>query len=474
MAGADNGSAQELAEAIRAIQDRVRARHPSGSIEMGSVPLPDLTPILHARDRAEGKVAAIGTVNPRPGGPVNAIIQAAKRLISRALDWHVREQVEFNRAAVDCIETLLTTLNEYNRTLVSMAADFARRLSEVHTEIDDARREAAELRDIRVHWSAWRVEWERKLATNEIQFLRSVADLQAAYQHRASLMEANFRDLVKSQHTDFEGALERANIDIQKHLWDDLEKIREEYERLIHNELRVVRQRAASWSPEAAVAPSPRPSVAPSPVDWLRFADRFRGTYEYVKQNQRLYVPRFAGRKQVLDIGCGRGEFLDLMKEAGAPARGIDLSEECVALCRERGFEADVADLFEYLAKLPEGSLDGIFSAQVVEHLSPERLPEMIRLSAGALSRGGILAIETPNPECLAIYASHFYIDPTHTRPVPPALLVFYLEEAGFGRIEVERISPAVESMPAVRELPEAFRDAFFNGLDYAVTARKL
>jgi O-antigen chain-terminating methyltransferase len=110
----------------------------------------------------------------------------------------------------------------------------------------------------------------------------------------------------------------------------------------------------------------------------------------------------------------------------------------------------------------------------VVEHLQPERLPEFVKLASAALERGGMLAIETPNPECLAIFATHFYLDPTHTRPVPHPLLAFYLEEFGFGLIEVHRLAPAVESMPALAALPEEFRTAFFGSLDYAITARKL
>src|SRR5262249_8048180 len=149
-------------------------------------------------------------------------------------------------------------------------------------------------------------------------------------------------------------------------------------------------------------------------------------------------------------------------------------NEEQVALCRSKGLAAGKADLFEYLAGLPESSLDGIFCSQVVEHLPPERLPDMIRLCASRLDRGGVIAIETPNPECLAIFATHFYLDPTHTRPVPHPLLAFYLEESGIGRIEVRRLSPAVESMPALAALPDDFREAFFGGLDYAITGRKL
>ena len=208
--------------------------------------------------------------------------------------------------------------------------------------------------------------------------------------------------------------------------------------------------------------------------DYGRFAERFRGTEEYVKAGQQFYLPMFKGCRSVLDIGCGRGEFLEMMRDAGIPARGIDLSDESVAMCRHKGLDAERADLFEYLAALPEASLDGIFCAQVVEHIPPERLPEMIKLCASRLSRNGAIAIETPNPECLAIFATHFYLDPTHTRPVPHPLLAFYLEEFGVGNIEVRRLAPAVESMASLGSLPEDFRDAFFGNLDYAITGRKL
>ena len=82
--------------------------------------------------------------------------------------------------------------------------------------------------------------------------------------------------------------------------------------------------------------------------------------------------------------------------------------------------------------------------------------------------------METPNPECLAIFATHFYLDPTHTRPIPPPLMAFYLEEAGLGRIEVERLYPAVDTMPSLAALPEDFRKEFFGSLDYAIFGRKL
>ena len=417
-------------------------------------------PLVHARDAAESKVASIGSVNPRRSGPVNALIQAVKHAIARCFGWFVRDQVVFNREVMGCVEATLDALNEINRRLA------------VTVELQ---REVQELKDIRTHWSAWRSEWEVKLAHNEMQFLRSVADLQGTFQHRVTLMENNFRDIAKAQHSNYLGALDRTTLDVQKRLWADMQAMRAEFEKLIHSELSDLRQRLAyvlrAGTVEAAeVAPF---RLAPA-VDFGCFPQRFRGTEAHVKSRQKFYLSHFADCKAVLDIGCGRGEFLELMREAGIPARGIDLSAESVDLCRSKGLQAEVADLFIYLDSLEEGSLGGIFSAQVVEHLPPDRVPEMIRLAARKLVRGGVLAIETPNPACLAIFATHFYLDPTHTRPVPYALLAYYMQECGIGKVERHDLSPALESFPSLAGLPEEFRNAFFGGLDYAIIGRKL
>jgi O-antigen chain-terminating methyltransferase len=444
----------ELTAILQEVRDRVRASRPDDS--SSALVLPDLMPLLRARDAAEAKVASIGTVNPRRGGPLNWLAQQAKKAIARALDWHVREQVEFNRHVMACVQAALEALEETRRTL------------------DSVRQETTEVRDIRSHWTEWRAEWEHRLLLNEHKLLRGLADLNAAMQHRAGVAESGFQNQLQLLHSDFTASLDRRGLEIQTRLWADMERIRLDYERLIHAELRVLRQRAVV-SAAAAAAPAPPPApAAPIAFDYGRFAERFRGSPEYVREGQRFYLPYFAGRHEVLDIGCGRGEFLELMHEAAIAARGIDMSQESVDLCRHKGLAADAADLFVYLADLPEGSLDGIFSAQVVEHLAPERLPEMIRLAASRLHRDGVLVIETPNPECLAIFATHFYLDPTHTRPVPHALLAFYMEEYGLGLIEVHKRSPAVESMPALAALPEEFREAFFGGLDYAIVGRKL
>jgi O-antigen chain-terminating methyltransferase len=235
--------------------------------------------------------------------------------------------------------------------------------------------------------------------------------------------------------------------------------------------LKVIRQKTVA-NPTAA--PAAVPAETPINIDWLRFAENFRGSEEAILERQRHYVLRYAGSAPVLDLGCGRGEFLQAARTAGLRATGIDQSEECIALCRAKGLHAEKAELFRYLSALADHSLGGIYCSQVVEHIDPHRLPDLILLMAKKVRAGGLAIIETPNPECLAIFATHFYIDPTHTRPVPPALLGFYMEEAGFGRLDIERISPAVNEIPELAELPKAIREKFFGGLDYVIYGRKL
>ncbi|HVO99039.1 MAG TPA: methyltransferase domain-containing protein [Bryobacteraceae bacterium] len=472
----------ELTAAIQAVRDRVRARHPQNGLGLEGVAAANLLPLVQARDAAEAKVAAIGTVNPRPPGLKNNIAQWIKRKIARALDWHVREQVEFNRAATRCVQSTLEALSETNRALAALAAH-NRTLREDMATLDRAHREemaalyreAQELKDIRIHWAEWRAGFEERRAQNEIHLLRTVSELQGAFQHRVTLQEQNFRETARQQHREFNEALDRAATDIQKRLWADLEEIRAQYEKLIHNELKVIRQKAVA-SPVAgpAGAAATEPAVAPIHIDWLRFAENFRGPEEKIRERQRHYVLRFAGSAPVLDLGCGRGEFLEAARDAGLAASGIDLSDECVALCRAKGLHAEKADLFGYLDAQADQSLGGIYCSQVVEHIDPHRLPDLIALMAKKMRPGALAIIETPNPECLAIFATHFFLDPTHTRPVPPALLGFYMEDAGFGRLEIERISPAVESMPVLAELPKAVREKFFGGLDYVIYGRKL
>lgn len=492
----DNGNTDdaaklaELRAIVEGIKDRVRAQYPGRAVTIDSkssepirVPIADLMPIVHARDAAQAKMASIGSVNPRRGGLVNNTIQSVKRNVARGLNWFVRDQIVFNRAAIACVEATMESLNDLNRSMTALGAKVDERLQQDRQAIQP-RLQALEIQGQSVvhlpaQWQealrAWELresELRRKMAESNLAAERSAIQTLHAFEARAADLERSFSELVRArvqefaesgkvQHAAFDVSLTQSAIAVQARLDRDLKAIQLGFEKLIHHELRVIRQRPAA-------------EAVPAAMDYLAFSHHFRGTEEYVKGSQSFYAPHFQGCHAVLDVGCGQGEFLEVMRQAGIPTHGIDQSEDSVAYCRSKSLDAEQADLFTYLGAAPARSLDGVFCSQVVEHLPAKGIPELIRLCAAALQSGGVLAIETPNPECLAIFATHFYLDPTHVRPVPAALLGFYLQEAGFGGIEVKPRFPAPDFYPELNSLPEGFRDKFFGGMDYAIFARKL
>lgn len=147
-----------------------------------------------------------------------------------------------------------------------------------------------------------------------------------------------------------------------------------------------------------------------------------------------FYVPFFEGCRRVLDVGCGRGEFLELLQERGISGVGIDIDAEMVRICEEKGLEVVHADLSEYLAT-QEASFDGIFCSNVIEHMDAGGTIRLFRLAYQALQPGGVFLVATPNPESLIIHLYEFWRDPTHVRLYNLPLLKFLMEYAGFQKV---------------------------------------
>ena len=176
--------------------------------------------------------------------------------------------------------------------------------------------------------------------------------------------------------------------------------------------------------------------------DYFMFEQRFRGSRAEIQRQQSIYLDLFLNRRRVFDLGCGRGEFVELLSERGVDVLGVDSQAEMVEFCRERGLRVVQEEIFAFLARLPHESAEGFFIAQVVEHLPPEKIVELLRLCASRLSRGGVLVAETINPQC-PVALGNFYLDPSHVRPVPAELLRFICEESGL-RVESLRFSAPV------------------------------
>lgn len=161
------------------------------------------------------------------------------------------------------------------------------------------------------------------------------------------------------------------------------------------------------------------------------FEDLFRGSEQMIRNRQRVYLDLLGDRQPVLDAGCGRGEFLDLLAERGIPCRGVDVDPEMVERCREKGHEVEQTGIVEALEKTPPASLGAIFSAQVIEHLEFGDLQEMLKLAVSRLRPGGLLIAETVNPHSAAALKA-FWVDPTHKVPLFPEVTLALCALAGF------------------------------------------
>lgn len=196
---------------------------------------------------------------------------------------------------------------------------------------------------------------------------------------------------------------------------------------------------------------------------YLDLEARYRGTENEIGERIAAYLPYLEGRGEILDLGCGRGESLQVFTSHGLQARGIDASAEMVARCREKGLTAEEADLFEHLEAVDEGSLGAIVSYHVIEHLPATAVEKLVRLAWRALAPGGVLILETPSPLSLVMASRNFWIDPTHVRPVHPASLEITFRGAGFEPVHRLDLHPFPDSerLPEIdlKPLPEAQRE---------------
>lgn len=240
----------------------------------------------------------------------------------------------------------------------------------------------------------------------------------------------------------------------------------------------------ATIHPPASTSERPRPTAHQLGSAYVGFEDQFRGSDEDIRKNLASYVPLFAGASDVLDLGCGRGEFLALLREQGISARGIDLNASMVEVCREQGLQAEAADALGYLQAQGDGSLGGLFAAQVVEHLEPAYLTQLLETAAAKLRPGAPIVLETINPACWFAFFESYVRDITHVRPLHPDTLKFLLVASGFQRVDVQYRAPYPEheKLRAVHGLPADAAEALnanaaklnsllFTHLDYAAIA---
>ncbi len=181
------------------------------------------------------------------------------------------------------------------------------------------------------------------------------------------------------------------------------------------------------------------------------FEDRYRGSRATIKQRVRVYLPfvtpllALYPAASTVDLGCGRGEWLELLQEAGFSPQGVDLDEYMLQACVERGLPARQGEAVGYLRSLESASQGIVSGFHIAEHMAFADLQALVVEALRVLKPGGLLILETPNPENLVVGASSFYLDPTHLRPLPPLLLSFLPEQVGYARVKILRLQASFD-----------------------------
>ncbi len=287
-AGDDEAKIAELRAIVESIRDRVRSQYPGTSVVVDSggpepirVPIADLMPIVHARDAAQAKMASIGSVNPRAGGLANDLVQSVKRTIARGLNWFVRDQIVFNRGALACIEATIESLNDLNRAIAALGAQIDARLQHDRQALEaqllplEARVHelAGSVVQLAAQWNRSQSEWAARDAARDAawrdrdaaqdaglsrlgdEFRRSISQFEAltlaqekSFADLAKAQHGEFSQLTRAQHAEFEKTVALTGEALQQKLDQNLLRIKLEFERVIYNELRVVRQRGLQSS----------------------------------------------------------------------------------------------------------------------------------------------------------------------------------------------------------------------------------
>jgi O-antigen chain-terminating methyltransferase len=256
------------------------------------------------------------------------------------------------------------------------------------------------------------------------------------------------------------------NIDVnQRNIWKDLEKVQETqakiYESLnkLNQDILLQRKGLTELNSQLnrpdylmTIKSELEKPESLSPGEYFKFEESFRGNSREISKKQSRYLPYFRNCKRVLDIGCGKGDFLQLLKNNGIGAFGVDSNQEMVSYCRGKRLEVIKEDAFHYLHSIKDASLDGIFACQFIEHLQPDKFEHFIQIGHRKLEPNSFMIVETINPACSYAFLNTFILDLTHTRAIHPLALKFLFQLAGFKEVETIFIS-AIPSEMKLKEI---------------------
>ena len=408
----------------------------------------------------------IGALPPRPPGLRSLVGSIPVAIMQRLMFWYAPAVQHTIGTVVDVLDDALRDLDLSIRQdsarigaleghLREMQASFESRLQQA---IEQERAHAA-LLEARIQEQARALELER---ATTIQIEGDLREQSEALQQLAEERRQKEQDL-------------------EARLGESGERLQ-----LLRRETLENAQRLARLLDESRrQGPPPAPETPAAETAAIAGLDAFdaaleseiRGTRGEAMERWKAYLPLVPREGPVLDLGCGRGEWLELLHEAGIPARGVDANRLLVAECRDRFLDAEQSDALDYLARTPDGSMAAVTVLRLVEQLPFPRLVRLVDEVARVLRPGGTAIFETPNPDNLLAAGRDFYRDPGRRHPIPSETLRLLVESRGLETVEVRFVNPAAENERVPEEGEGAatrrFNRYFYGPRDYAVVSRK-
>ena len=516
--GPENMAVDELDERriIQRIRDdlSLRARN-----DQPSRPSPDVAPVTDDLSLLHSGYDIYYTAPIKsPRKILGPILTFARKLARRLMAPILKRQVAYNAANTRVVQEHVCKVHELKiqlERLVLEQRSSVAQIQELKTQLEtsalERRSSVAQIQELKTQLETSALEQrssvtqirelKTQLETSALEQRSSVAQIRelktqletSALEQRSSItvLHGALDRCASVAHT-FQSVLDRT-VARQQELGGQISALRPDLDRAALRLDRLSRRIAALGGmpvqdPAGGTEGQGRGLLPKGEFDYAGLEDRFRGSEAEIKDRQRRYLKYFQGKEPVLDIACGRGEFLELLYEAGIKARGVDLDRDMVLLCREKGLEIVQSDAFAHLEEIPDDSLGGIFCAQFIEHCRPHQVFRLAQVCERKLRAGGVLVFETINPKCLSVFARSFYLDPTHVWPFHPELSRFILETAGFSDIVLEFFSP-VDAEVRIPHLPvgmlsgeekerldrsvDIINELLFGDQDYAIVAIK-
>ena len=410
-------------------------------------PLQDLSSLRLEVETATTGHRDSGQVNPRPPGVANSLIQFHKKVMRRSLTWYTRPIHVFQAAVIRALQETIRVLETQREDLQEQREDIQAQREDLKAQREDLHKIKGDAEDLYLTKHDANLRQETTIRTID-ELHKQVTEGLRNLDAKITPIQAQIQAQMQSQIDALKGTLDAVRAELMVEKAERLELIRHQRSRERDVRRLVYAVEGNNSKPadvEASTGAGSLPKRGSAEFDYFSFEDRYRGDEKLIHDRQREYLEYFRGRNDVVDVGCGRGEFLELMRENGISARGVELGLDQVLLCREKGLDVVQEDLFTFLESQPDESLGGLFSAQVIEHLSAQDQLRYVALAYQKTSPGSPVIFETINALSLYAVLNNYLLDPTHVRLVHPKLLEFAMQSAKFRDVQLKFMAPVSE-----------------------------